>query len=158
MTKPKPKTHAQLQRIFGLGHKWGFGKEDLEELCWEISDGKIERLSFLTFDLANAMIERLGGEPFSAVSRRTVNYRRQQAGISQIATKQQLRFLDELAEKRGISETGLERLCRRMLAGRPRPRTTIEANKIIEAIKAMNRRDASTAAAGVSAGSYGRAA
>jgi hypothetical protein len=54
--------------------------------------------------------------------------------------------MKDLAAKRGISAEGLERLCRRMLKGNPRPRTTAETNKIIEALKAMNERDRVNAA------------
>jgi hypothetical protein len=157
MSQPKPKTHGQLQRIFGLAKPLNCGKEDLEELAFEISEGRVERLSLLSFDEANAMIGHLGGEPFGELSPRTVRHRRQQAGVPTIATNKQLRFLYDLADRRGISDDGLERLCRRMIQ-KPKPRTTADANKIIEAIKAMNRRDELSAAAAVSASSIGRAA
>ncbi len=135
------KTHAQLQRIFGLAKPLGCTKEDLENLAFELTNGRVERLSTLTFREANAMIERLGGSPLSQTPGRTLRHRRQKAGVPQIASHAQLEFLRKLAEARGITDDGFERLCRRMLRGQPRPRTTAEANKIIEAIKAMNRRD-----------------
>jgi hypothetical protein len=153
----KPKTHQQLQRIFGLARPLNCAKEDLEELAFEISEGRVERLSSLSFDEANAMIARLGGEPFGELSPRTVRHRRQQAGVPMIATKRQLRFLYDLAAKRGISDDGFDRLCRRMIQ-KPKPRTSAEVSKMIEAIKAMNRRDELSATAAVSAGSIGRAA
>lgn len=161
----KSKTHAQIRRMFGLGNRLGCGKNDLEELAWEVSNGRVGRLSGLSFDEANAMIVRLGGNPFpnspparggvAAVSadgvvgvpRRTVNYRRQKAGIPQIATTRHLNFMRDLAQKRGITEDGLERLCRRMI-DKPRPRTTAETSKIIEALKAMVKRGPLPAAAG----------
>lgn len=141
------KTHAQLQRIFGLAKPLGCTKEDLEDLAFEITNGRVERLSLLSFDEANAMIERLGGSPLSQTPGRTLRHRRQKAGVPQIASHAQIAMLRKIAEKRGITEEGLERLCRRMLRGQPRPRTTAEANKIIEAIKAMNRRDEQAAPA-----------
>jgi hypothetical protein len=158
MSQPKPKTHGQLQRIFGLAKPLNCGKQDLEELAYEISEGRVERLSLLSFDEANAMIGRLGGEPFGELARRTVNHRRQKAGIPQIATRRHLKLLYDLADRRGISEDGLGRLCRRMIQ-KTKPRTSAEANKIIEAIKAMNKRDEQSAAVSVSTSStMGRAA
>lgn len=142
-----PKSNAQLGRIFGLAKPLNCTKEDLEDLAFEITNGRVERLSLLSFDEANAMIERLGGSPLSQTPGRTLRHRRQKAGIVQIASHAQIAMLRKIAEKRGITEEGLERLCRRMLRGQPRPRTTAEANKIIEAIKAMNRRDESHPAA-----------
>ncbi len=143
----RKKTHAQLKRIFGLGHKMRCSKEDLEELAYDVTKGRTSRLSKLTFDEANGVIERLGGEglPVSP-SRRTVQYRRQKAGVTQIMTPRQQRYLKDLADKRRISEEGLERLCRRIL-GKRAPRTTKDANKVIEALKSMIKRDAMPSAA-----------
>ncbi len=143
-----PKTNSQLQRIFGLAKPLGCSKEDLEDLAFEISEGRVDRLSQLSFAEANAMIERLGGSLQSMTPARTLRYRRTKAGIPQIASHTQIALLKRLVDGRGISEEGLERLCRRMLKGQPKPRTTADANKIIEAIKSMNRRDAAAAAAG----------
>lgn len=136
------KTYEQLRRIFGLAKPLNCGKGDLEELAWEASAGRVDRLSLLSFDEADAIIVRLGGEPFlSAAPRRTVNYRRQKAGVPQIAQPAHLKLMRDLAAKRGIGDDGLARMCRRMLKGNSRPRTTAETNKIIEALKAMNKRD-----------------
>jgi benzoyl-CoA reductase/2-hydroxyglutaryl-CoA dehydratase subunit BcrC/BadD/HgdB len=135
--KYQPKTVQQLRAIFGLGHKVNAGKEELEEMA-----GK--RLSLLSFDEANELIKRLGGDPIttsgSREPRRTVNYRRQQVGVKQIAQHNHLKLLRDLADGRNMSEEGLQNLCRRMI-GHPRPITTSETNKVIEAIKAMNARD-----------------
>lgn len=141
-----PKTKPQLRAIFGLGRKLGCTDDDLRELAFDVSKERVERLSQLSFDEANAMISRLGGDPFtrSYVPRRTENYRRQQAGVKQIAQSRHLNLMNDLARGRGISEEGLRNLCRRML-GHYRPLTTDETNKIIEAIKAMNARDAKNA-------------
>lgn len=137
------KTTEQLRAIFGLGKKLNCEKADLEELAADVTNGRIERLSLLTFDEANAMIVRLGGEAFPvspAVPRRTANHRKQQAGIKTVETARHLNLIDELARLRNMSPEGLERLCRRMIK-KPRPVTTAEGNKIVEALKAMNRRD-----------------
>ncbi|HUF02823.1 MAG TPA: hypothetical protein VMM38_01465 [Aridibacter sp.] len=144
----RKKTNAQIKRMFGLGRPLGCGKEELEELACDVTNGRTERLSKLTFDEANAMIERLGGDAFP-VSRslRTVQYHRQKAGVTQIVTPRQMKYLEDLAAKRNITDEGLERLCRKIL-GRGLPRTTKDANKVIEALKSMIARDAKPAAAG----------
>lgn len=144
---PKVKTHAQLARIFGLAKRLDLEKADLENLAWELTDGRTERLSSISFDEANKMIVRLGGDPLtSSVADRTLRHRRQKAGVVQIASAKQLQFMHDLAAGRGITDDGLQRLCYRMI-DRPRVRTTNEASKVIEAIKAMNRRDEIKAAA-----------
>lgn len=144
MPDNQPKAHFQIKRIFGLAKPLNCGEEDLRALAADVSGGRVERLSLLSFDEANAMIVRLGGEAFakgSRTPRRTVNYHRQQAGVQQIAQADHLSKMDALAAGRGISPEGLERMCRKMLKGNSRPRTTSETNKIIEALKAMNKRD-----------------
>jgi hypothetical protein len=142
MAKFQPKTNKQLRAIFGLAKNVNCGKEDLEELASDVSNGRVDRLSMLSFGEANAMIHRLGGNAFAgSTPRRTVNYHRQQAGVQQIAQASHLQLMRDLAAKRGISDEGLERLCRRMLK-HPAPRTTDETNKIVEALKAMIARDA----------------
>lgn len=144
MPKFQPRSIKQNNAIFGLASKHGVDIESLRDLAAEVSDGRIDRLSMLSFEEANRMIHRLGGDPFagSGTPRRTVNYQRQQAGVQQIAQPAQLALMRDLAAGRGISDDGLERMCRRMLKGNPYPRTTAETNKIIEALKAMNARDA----------------
>jgi hypothetical protein len=143
MPKFQPKTVPQLRAIFGLAKKLNCGEEDLRELAADVSRGRVDRLSLISFDEANAMIVRLGGEAFSEsrTPRRTINYHRQQAGVQQIAQPQHIEKMRKLAAGRGISDEGLQRMCRRMLKGNSWPRTTDETNKIIEALKAMNARD-----------------
>lgn len=141
-----PKTTEQLRAIFGLGKKANFEKADLEEMAADITGGRVERLSLLSFDEANAMIRRLGGEPFSPSSgsplpRRTANYRKQRDGIVTMATPKALAMMDDLAARRGMSPDGLERMCNRMFKSK-RPRTAQACNAVIEALKSMNRRDA----------------
>lgn len=143
MPKFQPKTSSQIRAIFGLGRTLKMTDEDLKELAFDVTKERVDRLSQLSFDEANGMISRLGGDPFtkSYQPRRTLNYQRQQAGVKQIAQPQHLKLMNDLAEGRGITEDGLKNLCRRML-GHYRPITTDETNKVIEALKAMNARDA----------------
>lgn len=149
MPKPQPKKHFQIQRLFGLARQPADAegipvKEYLEALAAELLPrlSKLPRLSELTFDEANAMIVRLGGTAFSKYgqSRRTENYRKQQAGIKSIETDNHLNFIDELARLRNMSPEGLAKLASRMHVPWP-PRTTEQGNKIVEALKAMNKRD-----------------
>lgn len=153
-----PRLIKQNNRIFGLAAKRGLDHDQLREFAKEVSEGRAVRLSEISFDEANDIIKRLGGDPLprQELSARTERHRRYKAGIDRIAGADQLKLMRDLAARRGITEDGLERLCRRMLKGRHYPRTSAEVSKIIEAIKAMNKRD--KLATTVSPGSIGRAA
>lgn len=147
----QPKTTDQLRAIFGLGKEKGLDKADLEALADEISEGRVvdpatnsPRLSLLTFDDANAVITHLGGDAFPAdgsVPKRTQNYRKQKAGIDTIESAKQLKLIRDLAAKRNMGEDGLTKLAGRMRLPWP-PQTTKQGNKIAEALKDMNARDA----------------
>ncbi|MBK8810681.1 MAG: hypothetical protein IPN69_08105 [Acidobacteria bacterium] len=81
-----------------------------------------------------------------ATPKRTVNWRKRKAGIETIASAIQIDKMKALADGRGMSTDGLRALCARMLrddSGNPLewPRTTKQCNSIIEALKAMNKRD-----------------
>lgn len=143
MSPTFPKTTDQLRAIFGLGKKLGMDKADLEELALDKTGGKVERLSLLSYDQANLMIVHLGGEPFPAPSHvtiRTANHHRQKLGIKQVETGKHLRLIQDLAAKRNMSTAGLASLCMRIIK-KPAPVTTAQGNKIVEALKAMNKRD-----------------
>ena len=147
MSKFQPRTIKQNNAIFGLAAKHGIDHESLRDLAADVSDGRVDRLGQISFDEANKIIHRLGGEPFrSSQSRRTTNYQRQQAGVTQIAQPVHLKKMEDLAAGRGWSAESLEKFCLRVIKC-PRPRTTDETNKIIEAIKAMNKRDLAKEAA-----------
>ncbi len=150
MKKPQPKKHFQIQRLFGLARTPADAagipvKEFLEEIAFSVTR-KPKRLSELTFAEANDMIVRLGGTAFAKYghSKRSENLRKQAAGIKSIETPKHLYFIDELARLRNMTPEGLERMGTRMLKHWP-PRTTEDGNKIIEALKAMNKRDGITA-------------
>lgn len=141
MKKPQPKIAAQIRRMFALAkgpaeHAWMPVKEYLENLA-----GK--RLSMLSFDEANTIIAKLGGDPVSRkfVPRRTRNYHNQQAGIKTIATAAHLQKLDDLWQMfPHRTDSGLTAICQRTIK-RDRPRTADECNKIVEAVKSMNKRE-----------------
>lgn len=137
----KPKKHFQIQRMFGLAkskaeHAWMGTKEYLEQTA-----GK--RLSELTFDEANAVIVALGGDAFAAYggSKRNENYKKQSAGIKTVETPVHVEFIRKLAAKRSMTESGIASMASRMHLPWP-PNTTEQGNKIAEALKAMNARDA----------------
>jgi hypothetical protein len=149
---PKEKTAGQIRAMFGLAKepaaKCGqTPKEFLEDLASSLSDGKNAQLSKLTFKAANAIIAKLGGRAFGIgkMSKRTEQFHHQQAGVKRIETSQHLALIERLARGRGMTSEGLENLCRRILGRRldedAAPRTTDEGNKIVQALKAMNKRD-----------------
>jgi hypothetical protein len=140
----KLKTSTQIRAIFGLAKRNRFELDDDAKagLAVVASNGRTDRLSLLTFAEANVAIKNLGGEPFEPryVPRRTENYRRPKAGVKQIAQPAHLELMYKLAAQRNMSSDGLERMGRRMIKTWP-PRTTDETNKVVEALKSMNRRD-----------------
>ena len=138
-----PKHTVKLRDIVDLGKSLGMDKTDLEALAADKTAGRVERLSLLSFDQANAMIAHLGGDTFPGtghVAARTANHRRQKAGIKQVESTKHLRLIADLAAKRNMSAAGLASLCMRIIK-RSAPATTAQGNKIIEALKAMNKRD-----------------
>lgn len=147
MKKAQPKSNSQIRRLFGLA------KPNAHTACMEVHDyladlanhvtgERTASLADLTFDEANAMIKALNGDPFPKYgqSRRTENYRKQKAGIKSVETENHLNFILELAQLRGMSLDGVTKLAGRMNLPWP-PRTTEQGNKIVEALKAMNKRD-----------------
>lgn len=140
--KPRPKTRQQHAKIFALKGRWGLDIEDLRDYAAEITGTR--SISKLNYDQAEALIARLegrqtpeGGRP----SRRTIQYRRQKAGVVVLPTSDQIDHLNRLAQQRNMTLDGLTRLAKRMGLAYP-PKTSIGASKLIEAIKAMIARDA----------------
>ncbi len=147
MNKAQPKKQFQIRRLFGLA------KPNARDACMDIhdyladlahgvTDERTSSLKELTFDEANKMIVALGGTAFALVvrSKRTENYRKQSAGIKSIETDAQLKLIDELAGARGWTAVSLEKFCQRMIK-KTLPTTTEEGNKIVEGLKAMNKRE-----------------
>lgn len=114
----------------------------LSELASDVTRGCTASLAALSYDEANAMIVKLGGDPIASrsVSKRTENYRKQKSGIETIVTSAHIKKIDELASLRGWSPESLQKFCRRVIK-KDSPATAHEANKITEGLKAMNRRD-----------------
>lgn len=130
------KSAAQVRRIYGLAKEKGLDNDELHALVEEAT--RKTSIARLNVTEADAVIARLGGEPLAA--RRTVQYRRRRAGVPQIAQASHLKLMHGLARHRGIGDEGLAALAERMNVPYP-PRTTADTNKLVEALKAMNRRD-----------------
>lgn len=166
-----PKTTAQVRAIFGEARRRGLDNETLHELVADVlnsigSGSRAQRrfgggdagsrshsaatatapcaveprtvsIAALSYTEAERVIHRLKGRSF--VPRRTQQYRRAKAGVVQIVTDEQLTRIAALATQRQWSPQTLTTFCLRQ-CGHP-VRTTADANKVIEALKAMNERD-----------------
>jgi hypothetical protein len=138
----KMKTPGQNRRIFGLKAELGLEHDDLRELAFLVSDGKRDRVSDLTFRDAETLIKLLESKlpKKSEYAPRTIQYKRQQKGLLSEVTPthlDEMRRLWRLVE--GRTPEGLQALTRRIIRFST-PRTSSECNKVIEAIKAMNKR------------------
>ncbi len=137
------KTVEQNKAIFGLGGKLGMHIDDIRDLAEDVTGGRTRSLKEISFQEANAMIVRMGGEAFPvspAAPRRTVNHRKQKASVVTLPSPKALALMERLAADRGMSPEGLERMCLRMLKSK-RPITALGCNAVIEALKSMNKRD-----------------
>lgn len=145
------KTHAQVRRIYGLARDVRFDDDDLHQLVEEVAG--VASIRALSRADADRVIARLGGEPLytpsgsprrqtpqPATPRRTVQYRRQRTAARALPTAAHLDLMRSLAARRNMSEEGLTQLCRSVIK-RDRPVSTHQTNKIVEALKAMNRRE-----------------
>ncbi len=142
---PKLRTKAQNSLMFGLASRAGVSHDDLREWTSEITNGRTDHTSELYFHEAVQIIDRLQAfvnPTADKTPRRTQQYRRQQAGVDQIVSPQQLQKLNDLwFSKPERTASGLESICFRTIKVNS-PRTTKQCNAIIEAVKSMNRREA----------------
>lgn len=143
---PKYRTKFQNSKLHGIAGKLGLTKDDLHEHAYALTDGRTEHTSDLTIkecdQLINYLENLLPAAKTAQPSRRTIQHHRQKAAVKTLATPTHIDFLNNLARQRGMTKEGLQRLCLRMIK-LEKPRTSNDCNKIIEAIKAMNARDAS---------------
>jgi len=126
-----------VKAIFGEGRKHGLDDEQLRDLAEDVSR-RTRHISELSYTEAERVIERLKGRSF--VSRRTLQYRRAKQGIKQVVQQGQLKKVADLASQRNWSPETLVKFCKRQCGHHPL-RTTEDANKVIEALKAMNKRE-----------------
>ena len=139
---PQLKTPGQVRAIFGLAKQRGLDEDELRALVEEVTKRKVPagRTGVATLNLtqADALIVKLGGRSLAA--RRTIQQRHKNAGVQQLAGPNQLEYMRRLATARGWSEETLADFCFRQCRHNT-PRTTRQANQVIEALKSMNRRD-----------------
>lgn len=144
-----PRTTDQNSRIHGLAHQNGIDRDTLHDHAADITGGRTSKTSELSFDEANELIRRLGGEPLpanAALSVRSQQKARQKSGVKQIVSQGQLKKIGDLwFSRQGRTPAGLTSIMRSVIK-HDEPRTTTEANKIIEAIKSMNKRPVKEAA------------
>lgn len=133
------KSYDQVKAIFGAAKECGIDPgEPLRDVVEDVTR-RTRSIKALTHAEAEKVIKRLKGDSF--VPTRTLQWRRQKAGIKQLVQDSQLTLIARLASQRdGWTGESMTKFCRKMIK-RDRPITTDEANKIIEALKAMNRRD-----------------
>ncbi|MGE0133290.1 MAG: phage protein GemA/Gp16 family protein [Blastocatellales bacterium] len=133
------KTKEQVRSIWSRARERKMSDEQLHDLV-EAETGQ-RSIRALSREQADKVIVALGGVPLTKkVAKRTRQHHHQQRGVKQIVTEEQLKLMDDLARGRNWSDETLTKFCRRMIK-RERPATTVQANKIIEALKAMNARD-----------------
>ncbi len=131
------KTYSQVKAIFAEARKRGLDNEALHDMVESITR-RTRSISSLSYAEAQKVIQRLKGDEFKPL--RTLQYHRQKAGIKQLVQDAQLTLIAELASQRNWSAESLTKFCRRQCR-HDRPRTTEDANKVIEGLKAMNKRE-----------------
>lgn len=144
MPKKNLRTNQQNKALHLLLNKHGFTSDDKAEMVFDLTNGRTEHSSEMSFDEANAMIERLGGTPFRSRQKRQTQYFPKNV-IALVSTQAKEKIV-ELRNQRPLL-AGVEawhRFCQRT-CGKTEPRTVKDGQKIIEALKAMNKRDAETA-------------
>ena len=145
----RPKEYSQVRAIWAIAREKGIDSDLLHEIVAEVlvstgsGSDRVASISALTYSEANRVIERLKGNAY--VPLRTLQARRQRAGVKQVVTREMLKKITELAAQRNWSVMSLRNFCIRQ-CGHSKPRTTEDANKIIEALKAMNKREGLCAA------------
>lgn len=143
-------TKLQKSIIHALKNKAKIKDEYYRTLIFNLSNGRTDTSKELTTVEANKLIKELGGTPpqsGNGCSRRTQQRRNQKAGVVGLITPAQTTALNALAEARWGVNYGqpLQSLCQRMYR-RKSPHTSKQAQSLIEAIKAMQQRDAEKAA------------
>lgn len=132
-----PKSTDQVKAIFGSAKQCGLDGEALRDVVEDVTK-RTRSIAALTHAEAEKVIARLKGRSF--VPRRTLQWRRKKAGVKQVVQDAQLTLIAQLASQRNWTAESLTKFCRKMIK-RDRPLTTDEANKIVEALRAMNRRE-----------------
>jgi hypothetical protein len=135
----QPKSTVQVRAIYGIARKNGLDDELLHDVVESVTK-RTRSIAALTHVEANQVIAHLKGEAYPPTPRRTVQHRRKRAGVQQVIQQGQLDLIAALATQRNWSAQTLIDFCKRQCGHHPL-RTTKDANKVIEALKSMNRRE-----------------
>lgn len=138
------KTKAQVARIWGLARSKQMNDELLHSLV--LAETNKHSIRLLSKDEADKVIVALGGEALTQArgnSKRTQQARARKANVTTLINDAQRGLIAVLARKRWGAEAApatLEKLCLSTIK-RTAPLTSIEAIKMIQALRGMNRRD-----------------
>ena len=135
----QPKSTGQVRHIFGLAREVGLDDDLLHDTVESVTQ-RTRSITALSSKEADLVISHLKSKAEKQTPRRTVQYRRKRAGVNQVAQPAHLELMRSLARTRNMSDEGLEQLSNRIIKHYP-PRTTSETNKVVEALKSMNRRE-----------------
>jgi hypothetical protein len=136
---PKNRTNLQNKIFHQLVGKAGLSNDDKAVLVFDFTKGRTDSSKEMRFDEMNAAIKHLGGTVFDSKEKRAKTWFPK--NVVAIVSTLQKQKMESLKESRNMSDEGFAKLCRAILKGIPYPRTSKEAQKVIEAIKAMNSRD-----------------
>lgn len=136
-TNSQLRSNNQVRAIFGQARKCQLDEEGVRDVVESVT-GRTRSIRELTHAEAEAVLKQLKGKDF--VPLRTMQYRRQKQGVKQVVQQSQLNLIADLASQRHWSPETLAKFCLRQ-CGHRRPRTTEDANKVVEGLKAMNRRE-----------------
>lgn len=143
------RTKLQNSIIHAQKNKIGISDDDYRAAVLAISNGRTDSSADLDVKEANALIEKLGGtapKKWNATAAHNVEKLVSHAQRSLLTQLSITRWNDQHA-------TSLASFCNSpKMLGKPYPRTSKEAQRVIEALKAMNKRDGLTTH-GVSNGS-----
>jgi hypothetical protein len=131
------KTPDQNRAIFGAANAAGLDHDELRDLVADVTK-RTRSIAALTYTEAEKVLARIKGKSF--VPARTLQWRRKKAGVKQLVQQAQLDLIVELASQRNWPPSTLEGFCLKVCK-RKKPLTTDEAAKVIEGLKAMNRRE-----------------
>ncbi len=143
---PETRTKIQNAKMHGIAAKLGIPHEDLGDFAFEYSEGRTDHTSELYVAEMDKLIRHLeyllAQKTGETTPRRTVNYRRAKTGVVSIETPRQIKKLNDLWFAYAFrTAEGLEKLCLNTIKT-DAPKTTKEFQKMIEAVKSMNAREA----------------
>ena len=139
---PKKRTLAQNSKMFGIAAKLGIPHDDLQDMAFKVSDGRTEHTSELFIKECDQIIKFLEDKlPKEKTPQRTVNYRKQKAGIKTVPSAKAKKYLRDLwFEFPHRTPDGLKSMCLKSF-GHSYPHTAQENSALIEAVKSMNERE-----------------